>query len=136
MTTIITRAGKGSPLTNNEMDTNLTNLNNFKVEQTTATGAAVIPTGTTAQRPVSPVDGYIRYNTTLQAYEGYKNGNWLPLGGGATGGGTNDVFYENSTTVTSNYTITTNKNAMTAGPVTINNGVTVTIPNGSVWSVI
>ena len=80
MTTIVTRSGKGSPLTNNEMDTNLTNLNAFKVEQTEATGAAVIPTGTTAQRPVSPVDGYIRYNITLQAYEGYKNGNWLPLG--------------------------------------------------------
>ena len=32
MTTIVTRAGKGSPLTNNEMDSNLTNLNTYKVE--------------------------------------------------------------------------------------------------------
>lgn len=32
MTTVVTRAGKGSPLTNNEMDSNLTNLNTYKVE--------------------------------------------------------------------------------------------------------
>lgn len=56
--------------------------------------------------------------------------------GGAAGGGTDDIFYENSQTVTTNYTISTNKNAMTAGPVTINSGVTVTIPSGSSWVVI
>jgi hypothetical protein len=55
---------------------------------------------------------------------------------GARGGGTDQVFYENDTTVTTNYTITTNKNAVTAGPVTINSGVTVTVPSGSVWVVV
>jgi len=57
-------------------------------------------------------------------------------GGGATGGGTDDVFYENSKTVTANYTLSTNKNAMTAGPVTINSGITVTVPSGSNWVVV
>jgi hypothetical protein len=64
---------------------------------------------------------------------------WSPAsstGGGATGGGSDKVFYENDTTITTNYTITTNKNAMTAGPVTINSGITVTVPSGSVWSII
>lgn len=56
--------------------------------------------------------------------------------GGARGGGTDDVFYENSQTVTANYTITSSKNAISAGPVTINSGVTVTIPSGSYWSVV
>jgi hypothetical protein len=46
------------------------------------------------------------------------------------------VFYENDTNVTANYTITTGKNAMTAGPITIDNGVTVTVPNGSTWTVV
>ena len=46
------------------------------------------------------------------------------------------MFYENNITLTSNYTITTNKNAMTAGPVTINSGVTVTVPSGSTWTVV
>jgi hypothetical protein len=46
--------------------------------------------------------------------------------------------YKNSTllTLTTNYTITTSKNAMTAGPVTINSGVTVTVPSGSTWTVV
>ena len=56
--------------------------------------------------------------------------------GGAAGGGTDDVFYENSQTVTTDYTISTNKNAMTAGPITINSGVTVTVPSGSSWVIV
>lgn len=55
---------------------------------------------------------------------------------GATGGGTDRVFYENDTVVTTAYTITSGKNAMTAGPITINNGITVTVPNGSTWTVV
>ena len=51
---------------------------------------------------------------------------------GASGG----VFYENSTTVSSDYTITASKNAVSAGPVTIANGVTVTVPSGSRWAVV
>lgn len=53
-----------------------------------------------------------------------------------TGGGNDKIFWENSQNVTSNYTITNNKNAMTAGPVTIDAGVSVTVPSGSVWTVI
>jgi len=55
---------------------------------------------------------------------------------GAQGGGSDRVFYENDQTVTTNYTITTNKNAMSAGPITVNNGVTVTVPNGSSWTIV
>jgi hypothetical protein len=100
------------------------------------TTALELPDGTTAQRPGSPVAGMIRYNTTLTQFEGYKNSVWGAIGGGATGGSSDDVFYENGQTITTNYTITTNKNAMTAGPVTVNSGVTVTIPSGSSWVVV
>ena len=41
-----------------------------------------VPVGTTADRPVSPVDGYIRYNSTIGAFEGYVGGAWSGLGGG------------------------------------------------------
>jgi len=58
----------------------------------------------------------------------------------ATGGGSDKVFYENSTTVTADYTIGTTfgatANAMSAGPVTINAGVTVTVPAGSTYTVV
>lgn len=40
------------------------------------TGAAVLPAGTTAQRPVTPVNGYMRYNSDLLAMEAYVNGVW------------------------------------------------------------
>ena len=53
-----------------------------------------------------------------------------------SGGLQNDLFYENGKTVSANYTITTGKNAMTAGPITIADGVVVTIPNDSKWTVV
>ena len=46
------------------------------------------------------------------------------------------AIYENSQTITSSYTLTTNKNGMSAGPITINSGVTVTVPSGSAWTVV
>jgi len=61
---------------------------------------------------------------------------WTEPAGGATGGSTDDIFYENGQTVTANYTITTNKNAMSAGPITINTGISVTVPTGSVWVIL
>lgn len=80
MTTITTRAGKGSPLTNGEMDTNLDNLNTYKVEQTSSTGSAVIPAGTEAERPGSPAQGYVRFNTDSDKFEGWNGTSWGPLG--------------------------------------------------------
>ena len=56
--------------------------------------------------------------------------------GGATGGGTDQVFYENDVEVTTSYTISTDKNALSAGPIEIDASATVTIPSGSVWSVV
>ena len=56
--------------------------------------------------------------------------------GGASGGGTDQVFYENDQTVSEDYTIGTDKNAMSAGPITIDDGVTVTIPDGSTWVIL
>jgi hypothetical protein len=57
-------------------------------------------------------------------------------GGGAAGGGSDQIFFENDQTVTTSYTIPTGKNAGTFGPISIDGGVTVTVPTGSVWYVI
>jgi hypothetical protein len=56
--------------------------------------------------------------------------------GGATGGGVDQIFYENGQTVTTDYTISTNFNAGTFGPVSVNTGITVTVPTGSTWSIV
>jgi hypothetical protein len=102
----------------------------------TGTGTLDLPTGTTAERPGSANSGMIRFNSTLTTFEGYNGTAWGAIGGGATGGGSDDIFYENGQTITTNYTLTTSKNAMTAGPVTINSGVTVTVPAGASWVVV
>jgi hypothetical protein len=177
-----------------------------------STGQVKLPNGTTAQRSATPTVGSIRYNTTLQTFEGYstysgqtistitnstttatlttatnhnlstgtfvtisgatpaayngtfsitvtgattftytmltdpagsasvvgsyKVGVWGQIGGGATGNGGDQVFVENSQTVTASYEIPTGKNASTVSPITINSGVVVTVPSGSRWVVL
>jgi len=102
----------------------------------TSVGYVKLPVGTTAERSGTPVDGMIRYNSTLGRYEGYANSAWGGLGGGATGGGSDQIFIENGQTVTTDYTISASHNAGTFGPISIDDGVTVTIPDGSVWSIV
>jgi len=102
----------------------------------TTTGAIKIPVGTTAERPGSPATGDMRFNSTLTSAEIYNGSAFVAVGGGATGGGSDQVFVENGQTVTTNYTITTNNNALSTGPITVNSGVTVTVPTGSRYVVI
>ena len=99
------------------------------------TGAAKLSVGTTVQRP-TPVTGMVRYNTTTGKFEGYGATAWGALGGGATGGGADQVFVENGQIVTTNYTLSTGFNAMSVGPITVNSGITVTIPSGARWVVL
>jgi hypothetical protein len=100
------------------------------------TGQITLPTGTTGQRSGTPYAGMIRYNTTFAQFEGYTDGTWSQVGGGATGGGGDQVFVENGVTVTTNYTLTTNKNAESVGPITINSGKAVTVPSGQRWVIL
>jgi hypothetical protein len=175
------------------------------------TGNVKIAVGTTAQRP-TPVQGMVRYNTTLGQYEGASNfagatistitrvtttatlttatnhglvtgnyvtisgatpaafngtfavtvtGNttftytmlttpandatvvgtyystiWTQIGGGATGGGNDQVFVQNGVVVSVTYTFPTGKNASSVGPITINSGVSVTIPSTQRWVIL
>jgi hypothetical protein len=101
----------------------------------TSTGALKLPVGTTAQRP-TPVAGKVRFNTSSARFEGYNGTEWGQLGGGATGGGADEVFIENGQTVTTSYAIPVGKNALSTGPILIDSGAVVTIPTGSRWVVI
>ena len=42
-----------------------------------ATTGFKLPKGTTAQRPASPINGMIRFNTTINILEGYANSTWV-----------------------------------------------------------
>jgi len=101
------------------------------------TTALQIPVGTTAQRPGSPSKGDFRFNDTTNSAEIYNGSEFTAVGGGAgaTGGGNDEVFFESDTNVTTNYTITSGKNAHTVSPV-IDSGVTVTVPSGSLLVII
>jgi hypothetical protein len=167
MATIVTRAGKGSPLTHNEVDANFTNLNTAKAEisslgtaaftattayataaqgaladsaaqpaavvaKTSGTGSAVVPTGTEAQRDGSPSAGYLRFNSDATSFEGYDGTEWGSIGGGAT----SDAIYENSATITEDITIVTGRNGMSTGPISVADGITVTVESGARYVVI
>ena len=117
------------------------NLGLAPVAGATFTGAVVhnyttalrIPVGTTAQRSGSPATGDLRFNSTLVSAEIYNGSSFTAVGGGAgaTGGGSDEVFFESDQTVTTSYTLTSNKHAHTVSP-TINSGVTITVPSGAI----
>lgn len=100
------------------------------------TGVLDLPVGTTAQRPGTPNNGMIRYNSSLSRYEGYSGSAWGQLGGGATGGGSDQVFFTNEQSVDTDFTLTGTLNAMSAGPISIASGVTVTVSSGATWTVV
>ena len=46
------------------------------------------------------------------------------------------AIYENSQTISANHTIPVGSNGMSAGPVTVNNGISLTISNGSTYTIV
>lgn len=120
-----------------ELDAEMLATNAFTVPRTGPTGSAVVPAGTTAERDVSPLDGYMRFNATLQQFEGFYNGTWQSVGGGQLLGNavTKAIFYNNQH-IAENLTVAAGTNGGTFGPVTINDGFSVTISTGCVWSIV
>ena len=115
--------------TKNYVDTNF-------VDKTSDTGSAQLPVGTEAQRDSTPAAGMIRFNDDVDQFEGYNGTAWSSVGGGATGGGGDQWAVEHDNTITTSYTISTGKNVISAGPLTIESGATVTVPSGSNWTII
>jgi len=105
------------------------------VTKTATTGSGVLPSGTTAQRDGSPAAGYIRFNSDETSFEGYDGSAWGAIGGGG-GASAGGVIYENSTTISEDYTLTTGTNGFSVGPITIDAGFSVTVPSGQRWVVL
>jgi len=64
------------------------------------------------------------------------NGSTILGSGDLPIGAINDIFYENAQEVTQDYTLTAGKNAMSAGPVTVADGIIVTVPDGARWTIV
>jgi hypothetical protein len=97
------------------------------------TSAIKLPVGTVAERPTAAA-GMLRFNDDTDVFEGYNGTAW-----GSIGGGSNITAYglwENASVISANYTIGTSNNATSSGPITINSGITVTVPTGSRWVVL
>ena len=54
-------------------------VNGILPTNTSTTGALNLMSGTTAQRPASPLTGYLRFNTTLSVVEFYNGTIWVTL---------------------------------------------------------
>lgn len=116
---------------------------NYRVSWSSTTGDAYFNIDTGLARDSAGVVKITNGSTGLGSlkannidFTGNLTVNGNPFSAGAKGGGTDAVFYENDQTITTNYTLGTNKNAMTTGPVTVSTGVTVTVPTGSRWVIL
>jgi len=96
------------------------------------TGQVKLPAGTTAQRSGSPVNGMLRYNSTIEQFEGYADGAWGGISGAQAGG----AILTNKDTATASYTIAAGENGLSVGPVTIDTSVTITVSSGQRWLVL
>ena len=112
----------------------------------TVTGGGGTSTTVSSTPPGSPNNGDIWVDSDTGYYFIYLNdGNssqWVEFNSGGAGGGSggssssSNAIYENAQNVTANTSITSGKNAMSAGPITIDSGVTVTVPSGSRWVIV
>jgi len=118
-------------VTSNEIANNA--VTGAKIAMTSdAQGDVLFYGGTDYERLAAGTSGYF-----LKTLGSGADPAWAEVPAGApTGGGTEKVFYENENSVDSDYTLTTNYNAVSAGPVTVASGVTVTIPAGQAWVIV
>ena len=109
-------------------------------------GASIEPSATA---PQSPDEGNLWLDTNTGIVSVYYGGGWLSVSGGDVDFGNiltnvntsgtvkaNTPFFLNPKVITANYTIAADTNAVTAGPVEIDTGVTVTVSDGGEWSIV
>jgi hypothetical protein len=114
---------------------------NGLINANTSNGGFVFPTGTTEERPSDAIAGTVRYNKDSSSLEIFST-NWQAVGTGAGGSGSGGgaiggVFYQNSNTITESFTSTAGENIISGGPIILEDPlVSVTIANGSVWTVV
>jgi len=111
-----------------------------------ATSKLVLPRGNTSNRPTGVVSGTIRFNTDSDSAEiyvadaGQGSPGWTDVGGGGPSVGNNSVIRTNPNYIDTNCSIGPAngpefRNGFSKGPITINNGITVTIQNGGIWAI-
>ena len=100
-----------------------------------ANAAGVVVTGILTATSFSGTVPSSSLSGPLPAISGANLTN-LPPSAPVGGASTNQVFFENDKAVEVNYQITSTKNAMSAGPISINAGIAVTVPSGCSWTIV
>jgi hypothetical protein len=116
------------------VNTDATSNPNMSFQMGSATTAGVAY-ATTERMKLQSTGLTVTGTVTATSYAG-DGSSLTGIAAGAGGGGNDEIFWENGQNVTTSYTITNGKNAMSAGPITINSGVTVTVGAGETWTVI
>ena len=121
----------------------LTKVSGSVLKDPLSLGGEVSIGGTLTYQDVTNVDaiGIITARAGINVSGGTITGDGsgltgLPAGAPVGGASTNTVFFENDNSVDVSYTISTDKNAMAAGPIAIKAGVTVTVPSGSFLTIV
>lgn len=93
--------------------------------------------------PSSPTDGQIYTTGNVTYTYNASKGVWdvdtisqLDVDSAVADALSSKTYWENQTTISQNYTVTANRNSLSAGPITITSGVTVTVPDGCTWTVV
>ena len=110
----------------------ISELNSNADDIDAAVGSTIV---TSATRPVSPFTGQVIFETDTELSFVWDGSTWKPSGGGG-GNVADDCIQPNFNTISSNYTFDTGYNGVSAGPITIASGFTVTVPVGSAWSIV
>ena len=79
LTAIIKTADSSGAMTLQTNGSNALTVDSLQNITSNSTGSITIPAGTTAQRPATPVNGMLRYNTTISNMEIYIDGSWVTL---------------------------------------------------------
>ena len=110
-----------------------TTLNNITYVYSTSTNAWTRSTATTSVTSLnltSPAPSTSTSTGALTVLGG------IGVGGSVFANTVNGVFHSTNNTITGNYTLATGTNAMSAGPIVITTGSTITIPTGQRWTII
>jgi hypothetical protein len=110
----------------------ISDLNSNADDIDAAVGSTIV---TSATRPGTPFAGQVIYETDTEDSLVWDGTAWKPAGGG-TSNVASDCIQPNFNTISENFTFDTGYNGVSAGPITIADGFTVTVPAGSAWSIV
>jgi len=131
MATSTTKLGLTKPALTDNVDITVLNTNFDDID--TAAGFAIV---TSATRPASPWAGQVIFETDTGLSFVWDGDSWESAGGGGGASGADGAINLNNNEITADYTFDANTNGVSAGPITIASGVTVTVGATSAWSIV